>query len=238
MSKIVNEQVETAPRAGTGTPFSVWLALVIGLGVAFSWHFPSGWMVVAGIILIVAAWCMLIRPQKRLTLVIVLFIIAILIAVALPNTIRITEKAQNAELKQNLHAIQLGLERYAADYDGRYPLVIGQLRHDYMTEMPRSPFTYRRFGYPETDKYPELRQMQPLGEDFYPEKYKTALNPVGNFCYVPRLAVGPDGELTATGYLLLAFGQKRWHPDWTTPPRDIPLVLIQLTESDEVPAPY
>ncbi len=36
----------------------------------------------------------------------------------------IPDKAKNAEVKQNLHAIQLALERYAVDHDGLYPMYI------------------------------------------------------------------------------------------------------------------
>jgi len=238
MNSTEQQQAEQAPRVGTGTPFSVWLALVIGLGVAVSWHFPSGWMVVSGIVLIVTAWCMLIRPEKRLTLVVILIALALLITVAMPKISRINDRGRNVETKQNLYAIQDALERYGADNEGVYPLVIDQLRHEHLTQLPPSPYWYKKFDYQEIEKHTLLGQMQPLGADYFPPEYKVQLSPIGNFCYVPRLESGLNGELTASGYLLLAFGQKRWHPDWTTPPRVIPLVLIQLTDSDEVPSPY
>jgi len=54
-------------------------------------------------------------------LLVVIVIIGILVAIALPNFIKIKDKAKEAETKQNLHAIQLAIERYATDEDGNYP---------------------------------------------------------------------------------------------------------------------
>lgn len=54
-------------------------------------------------------------------LLVVIVIIGILVAIALPNFIKIKDKAKEAEVKQNLHAIQLAVERYAVDADGNYP---------------------------------------------------------------------------------------------------------------------
>lgn len=56
-------------------------------------------------------------------LLVVIVIIGILVAIALPNFIKIKEKAREAETKQNLHSIQIALERYATDSDGAaYPM--------------------------------------------------------------------------------------------------------------------
>jgi prepilin-type N-terminal cleavage/methylation domain-containing protein len=56
-------------------------------------------------------------------LLVVIVIIGILVAIALPNFIKIKDKAKEAEVKQNCHAIQLALERYATDVPGAlYPL--------------------------------------------------------------------------------------------------------------------
>jgi type II secretion system protein G len=54
-------------------------------------------------------------------LLVVIVIIGILVAIALPNFIKIKDKAKEAEVKQQLHAIQLAVERYATDEDGNYP---------------------------------------------------------------------------------------------------------------------
>src|SRR5215210_1205753 len=58
-------------------------------------------------------------------LLVVIVIIGILVAIALPNFIRIKDKAKEAEVKQNLHAIQLAVERYAVDSPtSEYPYVV------------------------------------------------------------------------------------------------------------------
>jgi len=58
-------------------------------------------------------------------LLVVIVIIGILVAIALPNFIRIKDKAKEAEVKQNLHAIQLAAERYCVDSStSEYPYVI------------------------------------------------------------------------------------------------------------------
>jgi prepilin-type N-terminal cleavage/methylation domain-containing protein len=55
-------------------------------------------------------------------LLVVIVIIGILVAIALPNFIKIKDKAKEAEVKQNLHAIQLAVERYSVDSNtGFYP---------------------------------------------------------------------------------------------------------------------
>jgi prepilin-type N-terminal cleavage/methylation domain-containing protein len=57
-------------------------------------------------------------------LLVVIVIIGILVAIALPNFLKIKEKAKEAETKQNLHSIQLSLERYATDNEGFYPFYL------------------------------------------------------------------------------------------------------------------
>jgi len=56
--------------------------------------------------------------------IVVLPIIGILFAIALPNTTKVRSKAKEAEVKQNLHAIQLAIERYGVDYGGEYPALL------------------------------------------------------------------------------------------------------------------
>jgi prepilin-type N-terminal cleavage/methylation domain-containing protein len=54
-------------------------------------------------------------------LLVVIVIIGILAAIALPNYIKVKEKAKEAEVKANLHNVQLSVERFAVDTEGSYP---------------------------------------------------------------------------------------------------------------------
>jgi prepilin-type N-terminal cleavage/methylation domain-containing protein len=54
-------------------------------------------------------------------LLVVIVIIGILAAIALPNFIKARNKAREAEVKSNVHSVQLALERYATDNGGVYP---------------------------------------------------------------------------------------------------------------------
>ena len=65
--------------------------------------------------------------EKGFTLIellVVITIIGILAAIALPNYIKAKDKAREAEVKANVHTVQIALERYATDHSGQYPKMI------------------------------------------------------------------------------------------------------------------
>jgi len=64
------------------------------------------------------------HDNKGFTLVemlVVITIIGILAAIAVPNYLKAKNKAKEAECKGNLHIIQTALERYSVDHEGLYP---------------------------------------------------------------------------------------------------------------------
>ena len=64
-------------------------------------------------------------------LLVVIVIIGILAAIALPNFIKARNKAREAEVKSNVHSIQIALERYAVDTGGIYPTFLVGGEADY-----------------------------------------------------------------------------------------------------------
>lgn len=64
------------------------------------------------------------RGFTLIELLVVITIIGILASIALPNYIKAKDKAREAEVKANVHSIQIALERYATDHSGQYPKML------------------------------------------------------------------------------------------------------------------
>ena len=56
-------------------------------------------------------------------LLIVIIIIGILAAIAIPMFLSQRDKAKEASVKEGIHGIQIGVQSYAVDKDDKYPLV-------------------------------------------------------------------------------------------------------------------
>jgi hypothetical protein len=110
-------------------------------------------------------------------------------------------RAKAAQCKQNLHAVQLALERFAVDKEGAYPVSIGEMQQaGYMPKLPLNPFTG------------EPMQARHEGEEV----------PLGDFLYYPRYD-GADNE-PPTGYTLAA-GNTEQAYSWIEKDRERRLAL-------------
>ena len=95
---------------------------------------------------------------------------------------RIKNKSKEAEGKQNLHLIQLALERYSIDHDGDYPDNIEQLlKSGFIDVLPDNPFAMSPMQEVLMTDPPEVKQ--------------------GNFSYLKNSTAG-----IITGYTLLGYG--------------------------------
>ena len=82
-------------------------------------------------------------------LLIVIIIIGILAAIAIPMFLGQRDKAKESRVKEGLHNIQIGVENYAIDHLDVYP-VTGAVSHEsladtfgehYIEKWPRNPWT-------------------------------------------------------------------------------------------------
>lgn len=71
------------------------------------------------------------RNQKGLTLVelmIVVMIVGILAAFAVPNFMAMQNRKKDGATKGNMHTVQLAMEDWSVDHDGCYPRVVGGVK--------------------------------------------------------------------------------------------------------------
>jgi len=127
-------------------------------------------------------------------LLVVIVIIGILAAIALPNFIKARNKAREAEVKSNVHAIQIALERYAVDSGGVYPsFMVGAERQ---SNLIKSVLDFQGNGvaqFPKAGPTPFCKTSDPnlavpLGN---PDGIRISMDPLIQFGYLSEFPVNP-----------------------------------------------
>jgi len=124
-------------------------------------------------------------------LLVVIVIIGILAAIALPNFIKARNKAREAEVKSNVHAVQIALERYAVDTGGVYPpFILGAERDDNIINCSIKLAGNGVSQFPTHGQTPFAKTADPTMA-IGPEYLRITMDPLIQFGYISEYPVNP-----------------------------------------------
>jgi len=105
-------------------------------------------------------------------LLIVVAIIAILAAIAVPNLLEAQVRARLARVRSDLRTVAVGLEAYAASENG-YPYFDPHNDHSYLLDIPvlTTPVAYLSAMPMEVFRPPQIRQARQRYYRYYPVEY-------------------------------------------------------------------
>ena len=149
-------------------------------------------------------------------LLIVIIIIAILAAIALPMFLSQREKAKDASVKAAVHTLQVGVQSYAVDHGDAYPSSgdLSALQGGYVDAWPKDPFAGGSMAYSATAD-PGSYAYVSTGEGYV----LTGWTSTGSF-QVPSEATSPvagfSGQTSFLIQTLLDYYAKngRWPRSW------------------------
>ena len=96
-------------------------------------------------------------------LMVVMLIIGILAAVAIPNFVAAIKSAKEAALKEDLHVLRDAIDSYTMDKNKAPQSLDDLVQNGYLKEIPEDPFTHSRETWvtASDDTYADLDQTEP-----------------------------------------------------------------------------